>query len=79
MKYLDPRERSLYHLIISLSGEAALVLQEMASEMDASIDELVSAILEDSVASLSKPMNLFTDVVIPDKCSKEDLLKSMED
>tara|TARA_B100000700_G_C14729873_1_gene707842 strand:- start:3 stop:239 length:237 start_codon:yes stop_codon:yes gene_type:complete len=78
MKFLDPTERVLFPVIISVRAETAQLLKEMASEMEISLDEALSAMAEDAVVGLSSGNKFFDDVYIPDQCSMDDLLKSIE-
>ncbi len=78
MKFLDSAEQAFFPVVISVRAETAAFLYEMAAEMDISIDELVSGIAEDAVIGLAKPSVFFEDIVIPDSCSTEDLLKVLE-
>ncbi len=77
MKYLDPAERFLFPVILSVRADTAQLLKEMAMEMDSSIDELLSAIAEDSVCDLAGKYSFLEDVFIPDSCSTKDLLKML--
>ncbi len=88
MNYLDPAERVLFPVIITVRADTAEMLDEMANEMEVSMDEVLSAIAEESVsdlgASSSTPSTLaggrafLGEVLIPDRCSTEDLLNLME-
>ena len=78
MKYLDPAEHVLFPVVISVRADAAELLQEMAREMGTTLDELISALAEDSACELSGPREFLDDVVIPESCSTEDLLKMLE-
>ena len=82
MNYLNPAERILFPVIISVRADTADVLREMANEMEVSMDEVLSAIAEESAYELGVEMEqedlLERSVYIPDKCSTEDLLKLME-
>ena len=53
MKYLDPSEQVLFPVIISVRADTAELLSFMADDMGSSVDDLLSAIAEDS-ASLSQ-------------------------
>ena len=77
MKYQDPAERVLLPVIISVTVETAQLLSEMANEMDVSLDEVVTAISEEAVTGLSRK-DFIEDVYIPDRCSREDLLRVLE-
>ena len=78
MKYLEPGDRVLFPVMISLRADAAKLLREMASEMGTTLDELISALAEDSVCDLSGPPENLEDVYIPDRCSTKDLLERLE-
>ena len=85
MKYLDPAEQVLFPVMISLRADAAELLREMADEMGTTMDELISALAEDSASDLARPNDSLEDsaiprnVVIPDKCSTQELLKHLID
>ncbi len=78
MKFLDPAEQILFPAVLSLRADTAALLAEMATELDSSIDELLSSIAEDAVSGLSKEKFFLEDVVIPDSCSTEDLIRSLD-
>ncbi len=78
MKFLDPAEQVLFPAILSLRADTAELLAEMAEELETSLDEVLSSIAEDAVSGLSKPTIFFNDVVIPDRCSTDDLFRSMK-
>ena len=77
MKFLDPSEQVLFPVFLSVRADTADLLMEMAKEMDISLDEVLSAIAEESVTGLSRPQQFLEDVIIPDKCSMDDLFKSI--
>ena len=80
MKYLDPGEHVLFPVVLSVRADVAVLLREMADEMGTTMDELISALAEDSACDLESycPKERLEDVVIPDKCSTEDLLSRMD-
>ena len=78
MKYLDPSEGVFFPALISVRAETAALLREMADEMGTSLDELLSAIAEDSVSDLAASRGFLGDVIIPDSCSKKDLMQLLE-
>ncbi len=78
MKYIDPAELVLLPTIISVRADTAQVLREMANDMDVSMDEVLSALAEDSVSQLGSNKLFLDDVFIPDRCSAQDLLDSLE-
>ena len=61
------------HAALSVRPETIHLLVEMAQEMGASIDEVLSAIAEDAVADLEPP-SLAQQVLIPASCSTADLM-----
>ena len=63
MKYIDPGDRVLFPVIISLRAEAAQLLRDMAGEMGTTLDELISALAEDSACDLSRS-NEFLDFIM---------------
>lgn len=69
----DSNELVSLHAALSVRPETILLLVEMAEEMGASIDEVLSAIAEDAVADLEPPP-LAQQVLIPARCSTADLL-----
>ena len=74
MNHLDPAERILFPVIISVRADTADLLTEMADDMGLSMDEVLSAIAEESVSELESCKTICGDVYIPDRCSKADLL-----
>ena len=77
MKYIDPGDQVLLSLIISVRADTAEFLAEMAKEMDSSVDEVVSAIAEDSLCDVSQVADLPDSTVVPDSCSLEELLRHL--
>ena len=78
MKFLDPADHVLLPVMISVRADSARLLQEMALELGTTLDELISALAEDSAYDLENPRRSLDDVFIPDQCSKDDLLKMLE-
>ena len=78
MKYIDPAELVLLPAIISVRADTAHVLKEMANDMEVSMDDVLSAMAEDSVCQLGSSKDFLDDVFIPDRCSTQDLLDSLE-
>ena len=78
MNYLDPAERILFPVILTVRADTADLLREMAGEMDVTMDEMLSAIAEESVSELGGGNELLNDVFIPERCSTKDLLKLIE-
>ena len=77
MKPVDPAEHILFPVVISVRADTANLLSEMASEMGVTIDEVLSALAEESVSGLAcvNDYSQLGEVNIPEKCSTEDLLK----
>ena len=63
---------------LSLKDETLRLLIEMADDMGISIDDILSSIAEDSVIDLKRYQQDLSKIVIPDKCSKQDLINSLE-
>ena len=78
MKFIDPAELVLLPAIISVRADTAIVLREMANDMEVSMDEVLSALAEDSVSQLGTNNVFLDDVFIPDRCSTQDLIDSLE-
>ncbi len=53
------------------------MLIEMANDMGASLEDVISSITEDSVIDLQRLEDELGIVVIPEKCSQQDLLNSI--
>ena len=77
MKSLDPADRVLVSVTLNVRVETAELLREMAQEMDLGIDDVLSAIAEDSIIGLTKKEDFLEDVYIPDSCSTNDLLRTL--
>ena len=54
------------------------MLVEMASDMGVSIEDVISSITEDSVIDLERLQEDLGIVIIPEKCSKQDLINSIQ-
>ena len=63
---------------LSLKDETLRLLIEMADDMGISIDDILSSIAEDSVIDLKRFQQELGIIFIPDKCSKQDLINSLE-
>ena len=63
---------------LSLKDETLRLLVEMADDMGISIDDILSSIAEDSVIDLKRFQQDLGMIFIPDKCSKQDLINSLE-
>jgi len=63
---------------LSLKDETLRMLIEMANDMDATLEDVLSSITEDSVIDLERLQDDLGIVIIPEKCSKQDLINSMQ-
>lgn len=63
---------------LSLKDETLRILIEMATDMGASLEDVISSITEDSVIDLERLQDDLGIVIIPEKCSKEDLINSIQ-
>jgi hypothetical protein len=63
---------------LSLKNETLRMLIEMADDMGTSLDELLSSIAEDSVIDLKRLQDELGIVIIPEKCSTQDLINSLQ-
>ena len=63
---------------LSLKDETLRMLVEMANDMDASLEDVISSITEDSVIDLERLQDDLGIVIIPEKCSKQDLINSIQ-
>ena len=63
---------------LSLQVDTLRMLIEMANDMGASLEDVISSITEDSVIDLERLQDDLGIVIIPEKCSKEDLINSIQ-
>ena len=63
---------------LSLKDETLRMLIEMADDMGASLEDVISSITEDSVIDLERLQDELGIVIIPEKCSKQDLINSIQ-
>ena len=63
---------------LSLKNETLRMLIEMADDMGASLEDVISSIAEDSVIDLKRLQDDLGIVIIPEKCSKQDLINSLQ-
>ena len=63
---------------LSLKDETLRMLIEMANDMGASLEDVISSITEDSVIDLERLQDDPGIVIIPEKCSKQDLINSIQ-
>ena len=63
---------------LSLKDETLRMLIEMAADMGASLEDVISSITEDSVIDLKRLEDELGIVIIPEKCSQQDLMNSIQ-
>ena len=63
---------------LSLKDETLRMLIEMANDMGASLEDVISSVTEDSVFDLERLQDDLGIVIIPEKCSKQDLINSIQ-
>ena len=63
---------------LSLKNETLRILIEMANDMGASLEDVISSVTEDSVIDLERLQDDLGIVIIPEKCSKQDLINSIQ-
>ena len=64
---------------LSLKDETLRMLLEMSNDMGASLEDVISSITEDSVIDLQRLQDDLGIVIIPEKCSKQDLINSLQE
>ena len=57
---------------LSLKNETLRMLIEMANDMGASLEDVISSVTEDSVIDLERLQDDLGIVIIPERCSKQD-------
>ena len=67
-----------FNVNLSLKNETLRMLLEMAEDMGASLEDVISSIAEDSVIDLKRLQDDLGIVIIPEKCSKQDLINSIQ-
>ena len=73
-----PDQNVSFSVNLSLKDETLQMLLEMANDMGTSIDEVLSSIAEDSVIDLKRLQDDLGIVIIPEKCSTQDLINSLQ-
>ena len=63
---------------LSLKNETLRMLIEMANDMGASLEDVISSVTEDSVIDLERLQDDLGIVIIPERCSKQDLINSIQ-
>ena len=71
------RDNVLFPVTISVTAETVRVLAQIAEDMGISVDDVLSVLAEDAVIDLESKSLTTENVFIPDKCSRSDLLKRM--
>ncbi len=67
-----------FNVNLSLKSETLRMLIEMADDMGASLEDVLSSIVEDSVIDLKRLQDDLGIVIIPEKCSTQDLINSIQ-
>tara|TARA_Y100001968_G_scaffold48413_1_gene38798 strand:- start:427 stop:666 length:240 start_codon:yes stop_codon:yes gene_type:complete len=75
--YLSGKTVSI-NVNLSLKDETLRMLVEMANDMGASLEDVISSITEDSVIDLERLQDDLDIIIIPEKCSKQDLINSIQ-
>ena len=65
----------LFPVTISVTVETVRILYQLAEDMGISIDDVLSVLAEDAVIDLETLS--IENILIPDKCSREDLIKTL--
>ena len=63
---------------LSLKNETLRILIEMANDMGTSLEDVISSVTEDAVIDLERLQDDIGIVIIPEKCSKQDLINSIQ-
>ncbi|WP_269611026.1 CopG family transcriptional regulator [Prochlorococcus marinus] len=63
---------------LSLKVETLRILIEMSNDMGASLEDVISSITEDSVIDLERLQDELGIIIIPEKCSEQDLINSIQ-
>ena len=63
---------------LSLKDETLRMLIEMADDMGTSLEDVLSSIAEDSVIDLKRLEDDLGIVIIPEKCSQQDLINTLQ-
>ena len=71
-------ENISFSVNLSLKNETLRMLLEMADDMGASLEDVISSIAEDSVIDLKRLQDDLGIVIIPEKCSTQDLINSLK-
>ena len=73
-----PGQNVSINVNLSLKDETLRMLIEMADDMGASLEDVISSIAEDSVIDLKRLQDDLGIVIIPEKCSTQDLIDSLK-
>ena len=71
-------ENISFSVNLSLKDETLRLLLEMAEDMGASLEDVLSSIAEDSVIDLKILQDDLGIVIIPERCSTQDLINSIK-
>ena len=63
---------------LTLKEETLRILLMMADDMGASLEDVLSSIAEDSVIDLKRLQDDLGIVIIPEKCSNQDLINLLQ-
>ena len=67
-----------FNVNLTLKNETLRLLIEMADDMGASLEDVLSSIAEDSVIDLKRLQDDLGIVIIPEKCSTQDLINALK-
>ena len=73
-----PSQNVSINVNLSLKNETLRMLIEMSNDMGTSLEDVISSITEDSVIDLERLQDDLGIVIIPEKCSKQDLINSIQ-
>tara|TARA_B100000700_G_C15040526_1_gene855100 strand:+ start:364 stop:621 length:258 start_codon:yes stop_codon:yes gene_type:complete len=74
----QPGDKNVFPVTISVKTDTARLLSAMAAHLGISLEDIISVLAEDAAIDLEKDIASLDTVLIPDKCSKEDLLDSIK-
>ena len=67
----------LFPVTISVTASTVRLLSQMAEDMGISVDDVLSVLAEDAVIDLENNSSNLDNILIPDKCSREDLIQTL--
>tara|TARA_Y100001968_G_C18998976_1_gene544967 strand:+ start:166 stop:405 length:240 start_codon:yes stop_codon:yes gene_type:complete len=71
-------EEILFPVTISVKAGTVRLLSEMATDMGISLEDVLSVLAEDAAIDLERDGKSLENIIIPDKCSRDDLLKALD-